>query len=182
MRVFYFHFLEDAMSLSSEFLPEFDTEVAAARRTLERIPEDKLTWKPHEKSMPLGRLAGHIAELVGMGVLVMKDDGIDFANRPKGELGSKPTVAESQKHVVDLLDKNIATVRPLIANASDADWNKHWTLSMGERKFYEGTRMGAMRRMVINHIIHHRAQLGVYLRLNDVAVPSIYGPSADEGR
>ena len=170
------------MSLSSDFLPEFDSEVAAARRTLERIPEDKLTWKPHEKSMPLGRLAGHVAELVGLGVSVMKEDGLDFANRPQGEVGRKPMVAESQKHVVELLDKNVAAARPLIEKASDADWNKHWTLSMGERKFFDGTRMGAMRRMVMNHLIHHRAQLGVYLRLNDVAVPSIYGPSADEGK
>src|SRR5450755_495931 len=107
------------MTFSETLLKEFDNEMVSTRRTLERIPEDKLAWKPHEKSMPLGRLAGHIAELVGMGALVMKEDGLDFANRPKGELGSKPTVAESQKHVVDLLDKNIAAVRPLIANASD---------------------------------------------------------------
>jgi uncharacterized damage-inducible protein DinB len=170
------------MRISAEFLPEFDTEMAAARRTLERIPEDKLAWKPHEKSMLLGRLAGHIAELPGMGVLVMKDDALDFAKRPVGELGSKPTVAESQKHVVELLDKHVAALRAAIAEASDEHWAGKWTLSMGEKKFYDGTRMGAMRRMVINHVIHHRAQLGVYLRLTGVPVPSVYGPSADEGR
>ena len=170
------------MGVSAELLPEFDLEMASARRTLERIPEDKLAWKPHEKSMTLGRLAGHIAELPGMGVLVMKDDALDFAQRRPGELGSKPTVAESQKHVVELLDKNVAALRLLIEGASDERWAGRWKLSMGEKTFYEGTRMGAMRRMVMNHIIHHRAQLGVYLRLNDVAVPSLYGPSADEGR
>ena len=168
------------MSVSADFLPEFDSEMAAARRTLERIPEDKLAWKPHEKSMLLGRLAGHIAELPGMGVLVMKDDALDFAQRRPGELGSKPTVAESQKHVLEILDKNVAALRPLIADASDERWAGKWTLSMGEKKFFDGTRMGAMRRMVMNHVIHHRAQLGVYLRLNGVAVPSVYGPSADE--
>ncbi len=170
------------MGVGEEFLPEFDAEMAATRRTLERIPEDKLTWKPHEKSMPMGRLAGHIAELVGMGVVVMKEDALDFAARRAGELGSKPTVAESQKHVLEIFDKHIAALRPAIASASDESWAKKWTLSAGERKFYEGSRMGAMRRMMMNHIVHHRAQLGVYLRLNNVPVPSVYGPSADEGR
>jgi uncharacterized damage-inducible protein DinB len=170
------------MSVSAEFLPEFDLEMAAARRTLERIPEDKLAWKPHEKSMTLGRLAGHIAELPGMGVSVMKEDALDFAKRPAGEPPRKPNVAESQKHVLELFDKNVAAARAAIAGASDERWAGKWTLSAGERKFYDGTRFGAMRRMMMNHVIHHRAQLGVYLRLNGVAVPSVYGPSADEGR
>ena len=170
------------MGVSAELLPEFDLEMAAARRTLERIPEDKLAWKPHEKSMTLGRLAGHIAELPGMGVSVMKDDALDFANRPVGEPARKPTVAESQKHVLELFDKNVAALRAGIVSASDDRWAGKWTLSAGEKKFYDGSRMGAMRRMMMNHVIHHRAQLGVYLRLNDVAVPSVYGPSADEGR
>jgi uncharacterized damage-inducible protein DinB len=170
------------MGVSAEFLPEFDLEMASTRRTLERIPEDKLSWKPHGKSMTLGRLAGHIAELPGMGVRVMKDDALDFAKRPAGELAPKPTVAESQKHVVELFDKHVTALRAAMVGASDEHWGKKWKLSMGETTFYEGTRMGAMRRMVMNHVIHHRAQLGVYLRLNDVSVPSVYGPSADEGR
>jgi uncharacterized damage-inducible protein DinB len=173
---------EGAMGVSAELLPEFDSEMASARRTLERIPEDKLGWKPHEKSMLLGRLAGHIAELPGMGIRVIKEDALDFANRPAGEVARKPTVAESQKHVLELFDKNVGALRAAIASASDEHWAKHWKLSIGERTIYDGTRMGAMRRMVMNHIIHHRAQLGVYLRLTDVAVPSVYGPSADEGR
>jgi uncharacterized damage-inducible protein DinB len=170
------------MGLSAEFLPEFDSEMAATRRTLERIPEDRLAWKPHEKSTPLGRLAGHIAELVGMGTLVVKEDALDFAARRAAEPGAKPTVAESQKHVLELFDKNVANTRAAIAGTSDDHWSKNWKLSAGERTFYRGSRMGAMRRMMMNHIIHHRAQLGVYLRLNDVAVPSVYGPSADEGK
>jgi hypothetical protein len=99
------------MAVSAEFLPEFDLEMAAARRTLERIPEDKLAWKPHEKSMLLGRLAGHIAELPGMGVNIMKDDELDFAKRAAGEPARKPNVAESRKHVLELFDKNVAAVR-----------------------------------------------------------------------
>jgi uncharacterized damage-inducible protein DinB len=170
------------MGVSAEFLPEFDMEMVSTRRTLERIPEDKLAWKPHEKSTPLGRLAGHIAELVGMGLLVMKEDGLDFVARRAAEPGFKPTVAESQKHVLELFDKNVASARAAIAEASDERWAGNWKLSAGERIFFQGTRMGAMRRMMMNHVIHHRAQLGVYLRLNGVAVPSVYGPSADEGR
>jgi uncharacterized damage-inducible protein DinB len=112
----------------------------------------------------------------------MKDDARDFANRPAGELARKPTVAESQKHVLGLFDKNIAALRAAIADASDEHWAKKWKLSMGEKVFYDGPRMGAMRRMMMNHVIHHRAQLGVYLRLNGVPVPSVYGPSADESR
>jgi len=175
-------FQEDSMSISAQLLPEFDQEMAAARRTLERIPEDKLAWKPHEKSMTLGRLAGHIAELPGMGKSVMNDDALDFANRSADELPRKPTVAESQKHVLELFDKNVAALRAGIAAASDEQWARNWKLSAGEKTFYDGPRIGAVRRMLMNHIIHHRAQLGVYLRLNGVPVPSVYGPSADEGR
>ena len=170
------------MGVSAELLPEFESEMAVTRRTLERVPEDKLSWKPHDKSMPLGRLAGHIAELVGMGTLVVKEDGLDFAARRAAQPDSKPTVAESRKHVLELFDKNVANTQAAIAGASDDHWSKNWKLSAGERTFYQGTRLGAMRKMVLNHLIHHRAQLGVYLRLNDVAVPSVYGPSADEGK
>jgi hypothetical protein len=175
-------FPEDSMSISTQLLPEFDQEMGAARRTLERIPEDKLAWKPHEKSMTLGRLAGHIAELPGMGKSVMNDDALDFANRPAGQLAPKPTVAGSQKHVLELFDKNVSALRAGIVAASDEHWARNWKLSMGEKTFYDGPRLGAVRRMLMNHVIHHRAQLGVYLRLNGVPVPSVYGPSADEGR
>jgi uncharacterized damage-inducible protein DinB len=132
--------------------------------------------------MTLGRLAGHIAELPGLGVRVMKEDALDFANRPAGESARKPTVAESRGHVVELFDRNTAALRAGIAGASDEHWSKNWKLSVGEKKFYDGPRIGALRRMVMSHMIHHRAQLGVYLRLNEVPVPSVYGPSADEGR
>jgi uncharacterized damage-inducible protein DinB len=166
------------MSVSEAVLQEFDQEMAGVRRTLERIPEDKLAWKPHEKSMLLGRLAGHLAELPGFGTTALTTDAFDLASRSPDR---KPLVAESQKHVLAEFDKNVARVREAIAATSDEDWSKSWTLSLGGKKIYSGTRMGALRSMVMNHIIHHRAQLGVYLRLNNVPVPSIYGPSADEG-
>jgi uncharacterized damage-inducible protein DinB len=170
---------EDGMTISEGLLPEFDQEMASARRTLERIPEDKLAWKPHEKSMTLGRLAGHVAELPGFGASAITTESLDFANRPAG---SKPTVAESRKHVLEIFDKKVADMRAAIAKTSDAEWTKNWKLSAGDKVFFSGTKIMAVRRMMMNHIIHHRAQLGVYLRLNDVPVPSIYGPSADEGK
>jgi uncharacterized damage-inducible protein DinB len=167
------------MGVSAELLPEFDLEMASTRRTLERIPEDKLAWKPHEKSMTLGRLAGHIAELPGFGSGAIKTEALDFANPPAG---MKPLVAESQQQVLEAFDKKVAEVRAAIAGTSDAEWAKNWKLSAGDKVFFNGSKTLAVRRMMLNHIIHHRAQLGVYLRLNDVSVPSVYGPSADEGR
>jgi uncharacterized damage-inducible protein DinB len=167
------------MGLSEALLREFDLEMASTRKTLERIPEDKLTWKPHEKSMGLGRLAGHLAELPGFGLRMTQVEAFDLA--ASRQQGQKPQVAESQKHVLEIFDKNVALLREALAKASDADLQKNWTLSLGEKKFYDGPRIGALRRMMMNHMIHHRAQLGVYLRLNGVPVPSVYGPSADEG-
>ena len=166
------------MSLSEDLLQELDSEMASVRKTLERIPEDKVAWKPHEKSMALGRLAGHLAELPGFGIRMIQTDEFNFANRPAGQ---KPLVAESQKHVLEIFDKNVAELRTALAGVSDADMRKTWRVSAGDKKIFEGTRLSALRRMFLNHVIHHRAQLGVYLRLNGIAVPSIYGPSADEG-
>jgi uncharacterized damage-inducible protein DinB len=166
------------MGAGEGLLREFDLEMASTRKTLERVPEDRLTWKPHEKSMVLGRLAGHLAELPGFGLRMMQTESFDVASRQPGQ---KATVAESQTQVVELFDKNVASLRAALAGASDAELQKNWTLSAGEKKIYDGPRIGALRRMLMNHMIHHRAQLGVYLRLNGVAVPSVYGPSADEG-
>ncbi len=165
------------MAISDGLLKEFDHEMASTRKTLERIPEDKLTWKPHEKSMPLGRLAGHIAELPGLGAMAVTTDEFDFATvRDK----MKPTIAESRQHVLGVFDKTTAKAREAIAGTHDSKWTNNWKLSSGDQVFYNGPRIGAVRGMMLNHIIHHRAQLGVYLRMNDIAVPSIYGPSADE--
>ena len=166
------------MGANEGLLQEIDLEMASTRKTLERIPEDKLAWKPHEKSMLLGRLAGHLAELPGFGMRMIEADSFDLANRPQGQ---KPLVAESQKHVLEIFDRNVAQLRAAIAGVSDANMAKNWTLALGEKKIYDGPRIGALRRIMVNHMIHHRAQLGVYLRLNNVPVPSVYGPSADEG-
>src|SRR5580700_9000846 len=166
------------MGVSEGLAKELDLELASTRKTLERIPEDKLAWKPHEKSMTLGRLAGHLAELPGFGAAAILTDELDFAKMPPGR---GPLVAESQKQVLDIFDKTIGEARAAIAKTSDEEWAKQWKMSAGDKVFFKGPKQVAVRRMMLNHVIHHRAQLGVYLRLNGVAVPSVYGPSADEG-
>jgi uncharacterized damage-inducible protein DinB len=168
------------MKLSDLFLSEFDQEMATARKTLERIPEDKLSWKPHEKSMPLDRLAGHVAELAGWPVVTINQDSLDF-RPPGGQPPFQPTFATSRKQVLEIFDKNREQSRQAIANASDEHLMKNWSLLSGGQTLMTMPRFAVLRSFCLNHIIHHRAQLGVYLRLNNIPVPSVYGPSADEG-
>ena len=167
------------MKLSDLFLSEFDQEMVTARTTLERIPEDKLSWKPHEKSMPLARLAGHVAELAGWAVPTIERDSLDFM--PPGQPPFQPTIATSRKQVLEIFDKNREESRRSIAGASDEHLMKNWSLLRGGQTLLTMPRFAVLRSFCINHIIHHRAQLGVYLRLNNIPVPSVYGPSADEG-
>jgi hypothetical protein len=127
------------MGVSEGLLKEIDLEMASTRKTLERIPEDKLTWKPHEKSMGLGRLAGHLAELPGFGLRMIQVDSFDLSNRSPGQ---KALVAESQKHVLEIFDKNVAQLRAAIGGVSDADLQKNWTLAVGEKKIYDGRGLG----------------------------------------
>ena len=168
------------MKLSEQLLPEFDQEMAGARRTLERIPEDKFTWKPHDKSMTLGRLSTHLAEIPGWVVHALETDQLDLA--PPGAPPFQPTVAASRRDLLDLFDKNVAKARANITAAGDGDLLKPWSLLKGGQTMMTMPRLAVVRSFCLNHLIHHRAQLGVYLRLNGVPVPSIYGPSADEGR
>jgi len=166
------------MGLSQALLPEFDMEMANTRKTLERIPTDKFGWKPHEKSFPMGDLATHVANIPTWAVYTIKEDSIDIAP-PDGQPFPSPK-ASSQQELLEMFDKNTAAARAAIADASDDHLLKSWTLMKGGQKVFSVPRVGALRSFVMNHIIHHRAQLGVYLRLNDIPVPSIYGPSADE--
>lgn len=168
------------MKIADMLLPEFDQEMANTRKTLERIPEEKLAWKPHEKSMTLGRLAGHLAEMPGWAVMGLRRDSLDLA--PPGQPPAEATVAKSRKDVLDLFDKNMKDARAAIAESSDEHFMKSWSLLMGGKTLMTLPRTAVVRSFVINHMIHHRAQLGVYLRLNNIPVPSIYGPSADEGQ
>jgi uncharacterized damage-inducible protein DinB len=166
------------MAIAAALLPEFDHEMANTRKTLERIPEDKWGWKPHEKSMTLGRLTGHLAELPSWAVEAINKEFVDIA---PGEHRGQAMVASSQQQALDAFDKNVVAARAALAGASDEHLLKPWTLRAGEKTILTLPRIAVVRAMVMNHMIHHRAQLGVYLRLNDIAVPAIYGPSADEG-
>lgn len=168
------------MKISEMLLPEFDQEMANTRKTLERIPEDRLDWKPHEKSMPLGRLAGHLAELAAWTAATLKQDTFDF--QPQGAPPYQPLIPKSRKEALDAFDKGAKEARAAIAASSDEHLMKNWSLLRGGQTLMTMPRTAVLRSFVMNHIIHHRAQLGVYLRLNNIPVPAIYGPSADEGQ
>ena len=163
------------MPISEILLPEFDAEMKVTRITLERVPFDKAGFAPHPKSMPLERLAPHVAELAGFGATVLTTPELDFSNastrtRPPFELNG----------LLMAFDENAAKVRTALQNTSDDAWRQPWKLSFQGKTIFAGGRFLAYRVMFLNHLVHHRAQLGVYLRLNEKPVPSIYGPSADE--
>ena len=168
------------MPLSQMILPEFDQEMATTRKILERVPEGVGDWKPHSKSMTLARLAGHVAELPGWGVTTLTQTELDFA--PAGQPPYQPTFFTTQAETLKLFDEGVKACRDAIAKASDADLQVMWTLKRAGQKLMSMPRIAVLRSMVMNHLIHHRAQLGVFLRLNDVAIPGSYGPSADEPR
>jgi uncharacterized damage-inducible protein DinB len=163
------------MRINDLLLNEFDEEAKKTRTTLQRVPAGKGDFAPHAKSMPLGKLAPHIAQLAGFGAVILTEPGLDFATR-----SFKPLPFESADQLVRAFDEGAANVRRTLQGIADERWNDPWKLSAGGRTIFEGTRFLAYRQMYINHIVHHRAQLGVYLRLNDAPVPSTYGPSADE--
>ncbi|HEV8357228.1 MAG TPA: DinB family protein [Gemmatimonadales bacterium] len=168
------------MPISQMFLPEFDQEMATTRRILERVPEGKSDWKPHPKSMTLGRLAGHVSELPGWGVVTLDQTELDFA--PSGGPVYEPATFTDRATSLKRFDDGVKACRDAITRSSDADFMVMWTLKRGGQKLMSMPRAACLRSMVLNHIVHHRAQLGVYLRLNDVPLPSSYGPTADEPR
>jgi uncharacterized damage-inducible protein DinB len=166
--------------INQALLSEFDMEMANTRKTLERVPDDKLGWKPHEKSMTIGRLAGHLAELPWWGQVTIEHDNHDIA--PQGAPPQQGMTAKSRQDALDAFDKNAAAMRAAVAGASDELLMKPWSLLKGGQPIMTMPKIAVLRGFVMNHTIHHRAQLGVYLRLNEIPVPSIYGPSADEGQ
>ena len=156
-------------------LLELDREVKNTRAMLERVPI-KADYKPHTKSMPLGKLAPHVAELPGFGVTILTTPEFDFSAGP-------PRVRppfESPAQLVKAFDEGAAKVREALKNVSDTSWNDPWKLSFQGKPIFSGSKFLAYRQMFLNHLVHHRAQLGVYLRLNDVLLPGTYGPSADD--
>ena len=165
---------EPHVSISASLLPEFDYEMATARKVIERVPSDKFSYKPHDKSMSMGALAGHIAEMPGWVVPTFGHDSLDIA-------GYQPPSPKSTADILAAFDANVAAARAALAAAPDDAFFKNWSLKHGEKTLMTMPKIAVVRTFVLNHVIHHRGQLSVYLRLNNVAVPSIYGPSADEG-
>jgi uncharacterized damage-inducible protein DinB len=163
------------MSIAQSLLPEFDQEMAATRRVLARVPEGKSDWQPHPKSMALGRLATHVAEIPDWTVNSLTVDGIDF-----DPATFKPTILASPAAILALFDANVVKGRAALAAAADEDFAKPWSLKMAGRVMLTGTRGAMYRQFSVSHMIHHRAQLGVYLRLLDIPVPGVYGPTADD--
>jgi len=163
------------MPINELLLTEFDEEIKKTRTMLERVPIDKPDFAPHAKSMPLNKLAPHIAQLAGFGLIILTAPELDFANAK-----FPPVPFESAAQLVKAFDDGAAKARTALKSTPDEAWIQPWKLSFGDKPIFSGTRFLAYRQMFLNHIVHHRAQLGVYLRLNEKPVPSTYGPSADD--
>lgn len=163
------------MSICDSLAAELRQEAKTTRRLLERVPEGSFGWKPHEKSMSLGRLAGHVAELPSLIVPALTQDELNFAAGTY-----QPFVPSSTAELLEKFDQHIGAATELLSSQPDERMNESWRLASGDQTFFTGPRVAAVRVLSLNHIVHHRGQLSVYLRLLDVPVPSIYGPSADE--
>lgn len=166
------------MAIKESILPELDHEMATTRKLLERIPEDRAAWKPHAKSMSLGHLGVHLSQLPLWGTITMRQTELDMS--PPGGPAYKTPEFESTGALLAAFDEHVRQAREAVAAASDADFMVPWTLKNAGQAIFTMPRVACLRTFVVNHLIHHRGQLSVYLRLNDVPVPSIYGPSADE--
>jgi len=164
------------MAIRDMLLPEFDQEMANTRKMLERLPENLSDYKPHPKSMPLDRLAGHVAELPGWAKETFTKEVLEFDME-----NYKPFEPKTRNEVLEMFDKNAKAGREALAAAKDEDFPVIWSLKDTKgNTILSMPRADCYRGMVISHMIHHRAQLGVYLRLNEIEIPGMYGPSADE--
>ena len=165
------------MTIAEILLQDYDTEISNTRRTLERVPEDKPDYAPHEKSMKLGKLAMHCATMPLFGLYIMEDEGMDLAasKRPHADL-----TFSTREAALARLDESAARCRAALAAAGDEHLSQPWRFSFGEHLRSNTPRSLSFRQMCFDHLIHHTAQLGVYLRLNGIPVPALYGPSADE--
>jgi uncharacterized damage-inducible protein DinB len=166
------------MKISDALLPELDQELATTRKCLARIPDDKFSYKPHPKSFEMGALAVHIATMLDWGAMTIESDSFDFA--PVGGEPYVPPVVKTNAELLALFDKAGAAFRAALAAADNDALMAPWSLLAGGQTIFTMPRVAVLRSMIFNHIVHHRGQLSVYLRLCDIPVPAIYGPSADE--
>jgi uncharacterized damage-inducible protein DinB len=163
------------MSIKDGLLADFDHEMGTTRRLLERLPDDRLSWKPHPRSMTLGGLATHLSNIPNWGGTILNDPSFDLAGAP-------PPLAEktSRAEILAAFDEVCRRTRAMM-DRTDAEYQGLWTLKRGGVQMFSVPRVAAFRSFVLHHVIHHRGQLSVYLRMNEVPIPAIYGPSADEG-
>ena len=169
------------MTIGQSMLGEFDQEMQNTRKTLERVPDDQWNWKPHEKSGTLGWLAGHVATLPGWATMTINTEEFDYAP-VSGKSSYQQPKTENRKDLLAAFDKEAAEARAALASVSDQEILKTWKLLAGGQEIFAMPRVAVLRGVVMNHLIHHRAQLGVYFRLLNIAVPGLYGPSADENQ
>jgi len=162
------------MPLVDMLLPEFDHEMATTRKLLERVPDDRLSWAPHAKSFTLGQLAQHVATIPMWGTMTLTLHELDLAG------GFENPPAESRAALVKLFDDNAAKARTELTGKTDAELMAPWVLKRGADTIFSMPKASVWRSFVMNHLVHHRAQLSVYLRMQDVPLPAMYGPSADE--
>ena len=163
------------MAIKDALLAEYDHEMGTTRRLLERIPDDKLQWKPHEKSMALGELASHLGNIPNWAGNILNESSFDLASAPPNQEPKK-----SRAEILELFDGSAKKTRAMMDKV-DGEYMASWTLTRGGHEIFSMPRVSAFRSFVLNHTIHHRGQLSVYLRMNQVPVPPIYGPTADEG-
>jgi uncharacterized damage-inducible protein DinB len=163
------------MSINTAFIAEVEQEAIATRKMLERIPPEDFDWKPHEKSMTMKRLAVLVADMFGWFVFMLENDELDFAK------GYEQPDPKTTQDLVDVFDKKFAAAIGSLKSADDAVFSQRWTLRNGDQIYMEMSKLEVVRQ-TINHMVHHRGQLSVFLRLKDIPVPPIYGPSADEGQ
>lgn len=155
-------------------VPEFDHEMTTTRKLLERVPEDKFDWKPHQKSMSLGDLATHVANIAWWGEVTLNQPEIDLGAGGRGER------AKSRAELLSTFDRNVKSTRSILTAKSDPELMAPWSLKSSGHTIFTMPKAVVWRSFVMNHLIHHRAQLSVYLRMHDVPLPAMYGPSADE--
>lgn len=163
------------MTIAQSFLPEFDNEMANTRKILERVPEASFDWKPHEKSMTLGKLATHVAELPSWLTITVTTEELDLANTEYKSLN-----ASSSQELLNIFDEGVKAAKKTLQQATDEALMQNWKMCNGEQVYFELPKVAVVRSWAFNHLYHHRGQLSVYLRLLNIPVPGMYGPSADE--
>jgi uncharacterized damage-inducible protein DinB len=162
------------MAITDTLVPEFDHEMATTRRVLDRVPEAQFAWKPHEKSMSLGELSTHVSHIPFWCTATLRATSLDLATL------DRPTVVASRAALLEGFDQKVSAARALLAQCTDPELAVSWTLKHADQEFFTMPRLTVLRSFVLNHMIHHRGQLSVYLRLHNIPVPPIYGPTADE--